>query len=146
MLRKSMDKLWHAGLLFKLKSQLPIPYYQVILSYLTNRYFTVKYKEEITSIYPIQSAILQYSGMGFIKFSLLTYLIHQIPSLMGVTAKSEVPRYASENFQIALDNIQAWLKKWRLKVNEAKFYHIMFTLPLTQIDCANSLEYPNLTG
>lgn len=48
-----LDRVWHQGLLSKLKTQLPATYFQVHQSYLTNRFFMVKYQKEITDQYPI---------------------------------------------------------------------------------------------
>lgn len=44
------DKVWHQGLLFRLKHKLPPTYYLVLQSYLTNRYFQVKQQEEVSTI------------------------------------------------------------------------------------------------
>ena len=37
----AFDKVWYIGLLYKLKTSLPGPYYLLLQSYLTNRYFQV---------------------------------------------------------------------------------------------------------
>ena len=38
------------------------------------------------------------------------------------------PTTASRNFQEHLLTIQNWLQKWKIKVNETKSSHIIFTL------------------
>src|SRR5436190_15047935 len=35
---------------------------------------------------------------------------------------------ATENLQNGLNNIQSWLNKWRIQVNETKSTHVVFTL------------------
>ena len=40
---QAFDKVWHTGLLYKLKATLPGPYYLLLKSYLTHRYFQVRY-------------------------------------------------------------------------------------------------------
>jgi hypothetical protein len=40
---QAFDKVWHTGLLYKLKNKLPIPYYLLLKSYISERYFQVKY-------------------------------------------------------------------------------------------------------
>jgi hypothetical protein len=39
---QAFDKVWHEGLLFKLKKFLPAPYYLLLKSYLENRTFCVR--------------------------------------------------------------------------------------------------------
>jgi hypothetical protein len=43
---QAFDKVWHTGLLFKIKRDLPYNYDQIIKSYFSDRYFHVKYEEE----------------------------------------------------------------------------------------------------
>jgi len=38
------------------------------------------------------------------------------------------PAIATHRLQTALHEIQQWLKKWRMKVNETKSFHVTFTL------------------
>jgi hypothetical protein len=45
-----------------------------------------------------------------------------------IFATHEDPTIASLNLQEHLHNIQKWLKKWKVKVNESKSSHITFTL------------------
>jgi hypothetical protein len=40
---QAFDKVWHIGLLYKLKAALPGPYYLLLKTYLTDRYFQVRY-------------------------------------------------------------------------------------------------------
>ena len=59
---------------------------------------------------------------------------------------------ASRKLQIHLDEIQKWLRKWRIKANETKSVHVTFTLkretcpqvyinrkPLPQVECVRYL-------
>jgi hypothetical protein len=39
---QAFDKVWHIGLLYKLKATLPSPYYLLLKSYLTDHYFQVR--------------------------------------------------------------------------------------------------------
>jgi hypothetical protein len=41
---QTFDKLWHPGLLFKIRKILPLAYYRTLESYLSERLFQVKFK------------------------------------------------------------------------------------------------------
>lgn len=133
---QAFDKVWHQGLLCKLKTQLPPPFYQVLNSYLTDRFFMVKHQEEVTDLIPIQSGVPQGSVLGPVLYLIYTADIPVTPNTFTATfaddtvilATSELPRFASDKLQGALNNIQRWLKTWRIKANETKSQHVTFSL------------------
>lgn len=133
---QAFDKVWHIGLLNKLKTQLPAPFYQVLKSYLNNRFFMVKQQDEITELYPIKSGVPQGSVIGPILYTIYTADIPVTPNTFTATfaddtailATSEIPKFASEKLQDALNNIQKWLRTWRIKANETKSQHVTFAL------------------
>lgn len=133
---QAFDKVWHQGLLYKIKTKLPTPYYQVLKSYLTDRYFMIKHQEETTELHKIQAGVPQGSVLGPFLYLIYTADIPTTPNTITATfaddtailATSEIPAYASEKLQEALDQIQEWFKKWRIKANEAKSQHITFSL------------------
>ena len=45
--KQAFDRVWHEGLLYKLKHNLPAPYYSVLKSYLQHRKFHVKIDDEL---------------------------------------------------------------------------------------------------
>src|SRR5436190_1777997 len=79
---QAFDKVWHYGLLYKLKSLLPHSYYSVIRSYLSNRYFQVKFEDITTSLCEIESGVPQGSVLGPLLYLLFTY---DIPLTPGTT-------------------------------------------------------------
>lgn len=133
---QAFDKVWHPGLLYKLKKLLPATFYQVLKSYLSDRYFMVKYQEEVTGLYPIKAGVPQGSVLGPALYLIFTADIPTTPNTTittfaddtAILATSEVPALASEKTQEALDSLQGWLKRWRIKANEAKSQHVTFTL------------------
>uniref|UniRef100_A0A1Y1KFT3 Reverse transcriptase domain-containing protein n=1 Tax=Photinus pyralis TaxID=7054 RepID=A0A1Y1KFT3_PHOPY len=56
---QAFDKVWHTGLLHKLKRSLPSYYYLLLKSYLSDRFFTVKYNNEHSNYHPIKSGVPQ---------------------------------------------------------------------------------------
>jgi hypothetical protein len=69
---QAFDKVWHRGLLYKLKRALPHPLYSILKPYLTNRVFQMRYQEEYTSLHTVHSGVLQGSILGPILYSIFT--------------------------------------------------------------------------
>ena len=42
-IQQAFDRVWHDGLLYKLKATFPTRYYLLLKSYLTDRYSQIKY-------------------------------------------------------------------------------------------------------
>lgn len=132
----AFDKVWHEGLLYKIKTQLPYNYYQILQSYLADRYFMVKYQDVHTSLFPIKAGVPQGSVLGPILYLLYTAdlpktrltSIATFADDTAILASSKDPRIASQNLQKHLIEIQKWFKHWRIKVNELKSVHVTFTL------------------
>jgi retron-type reverse transcriptase len=61
---QAFGKVWHAGLLYKIKKVFPGPYYLILKSYLTERHFQVKYNPDFSHCYRIQSGVPQGSVLG----------------------------------------------------------------------------------
>ena len=57
-IKQAFDRVWHPGLLFKLKHLLPAPFYLVLKSYLKDRHFYVKVNDEISTICDIKGSVL----------------------------------------------------------------------------------------
>ena len=71
-IQQAFDKVWHEGLLYKLKKVLPHTYYSMLKSYLIKRQFMVKYVGAITTTFPIEAGIPQGSVLGSLMFSIYT--------------------------------------------------------------------------
>lgn len=135
-IKQAFDKVWHIGLLFKIKQMLPHTFYSIIKSYLTNRYFYVKFKSAQTNLYNICAGVPQGSVLAPILYSLYT-------SDMPVTENATVatfaddtsilashlnPTVASEHLQDQLNKTNDWQKKWRMRTNSVKSTHVTFTM------------------
>jgi len=69
---QAFGKLWHTGLLSKLKRAFPYLEYTLLKSYLTDRTCQVRHQEEYTKLYTIQSGLPQGSIFGPILYSIFT--------------------------------------------------------------------------
>lgn len=132
---QAFDKVWHDGLLSKLKRVLPINIYTILKSYLQNRYFLVKEHEAMSELHEISSGVPQGSVLGPILYLLYTA---DLPMTRGTTMATFAddtailtghtdPVTASKQLQGALNSTEKWLKKWRIKANETKSIHVTFT-------------------
>jgi len=61
---QAFDRVWHNGLLYKLKLFLPAPLYLLIRSYLENRTFKVHQDNSFFSIFPILAGVPQGSDLS----------------------------------------------------------------------------------
>jgi hypothetical protein len=139
-IQQAFDKVWHQGLLYKLKKIMPSQLYLILKSYLSNRYFNIKTNKDETSYHPIQAGVPQGSVLG--PFLYLIYTA-DIPTThetniatfaddTAILALDENPIIASEKLQNHLNLLQQWLRKWKIKVNNNKSVQIMFTTKATE--------------
>lgn len=133
---QAFDKVWHKGLLYKLKKHLPETLYLLLESYLKNRTFQVKVNGETTNNININAGVPQGSVLGPTLYLLYTA---DLPTTENVTIATYAddtailfshssPLTASEQTQKHLNEAQKWFRNWRIKINETKSSHITFTL------------------
>lgn len=135
-IQQAFDRVWHAGLLYKIKKALPNTVYMLINSYLNNRLFQVKFGEECSALREIEAGVPQGSVLGPVLYTIFTADIPQSEDILCATyaddtaclASSPNPVIASEKLQTHLNKIDQWLDKWRIKASPSKSVHITFTL------------------
>jgi hypothetical protein len=104
---QAFDKLWHPGLLINIKRILPLQYYNLLKSYLSERQFETKFNGEISRRFHIYSGVPQGSILGPFLYVLYTSVF---PTSRGTTlgmfaddtaifANHEDPTIASLNLQ-----------------------------------------------
>ena len=157
--KQAFDKVWHHGLLYKIKKIFPDQLYWILKSYLENRWFQVRIENEFSQFHPIKSGVPQGSILGPFLYSIFTADIPTHDDLFIATYADDTalmvsnsdPDTASNKLQEYLNNTQNWFHKWRIQVNEAKSTHISFTnrkiisppvyLNSKQIPYSNSVKY-----
>jgi len=133
---QAFDRVWHEGMVFKIRQSLPLNVHAVLESYLENRQFRVKHNSFITADFPINAGVPQGSVLGPLLYLLYTA---DIPTSNNSTTSTFADDTAilcrhknvdaaTGHLQTHLSQIEGWLSLWRIRVNEQKCRHIVFTL------------------
>jgi hypothetical protein len=77
-IQQAFDKVWHTGLLYKIKKTMPSQIFLLLKSYLTNRLFQGKVNNDVSNIHNIKSGVLQGSVLGPFLCLLYTADLSQI--------------------------------------------------------------------
>ena len=131
---QAFDKVWHTGLLYKLKTTLPGPYYLLLKTYLHARYFQVKYNNSYSACHEVLSGVPQGSVLGPLLYLIFTAdlpttdhtTIATFADDTGLLAVHTDPIVASQRLQHHLNILQARFDTWKIKVNQAKSIHVTF--------------------
>jgi hypothetical protein len=132
---KAFDRVWHQGLLYKMKCMdIPLPLIKIIESFLSNRTFVTKIHNSTSSTRNILAGVPQGSCLSPILFIIFT-------NDMPVTAKATIALFADDTMfstknpnpnrariqlQEQLNLASEWFQKWRMRVNPSKTVAIIF--------------------
>jgi len=133
---KAFDKVWHLGLLSKLKNILPFTYFLILKSFLSQRFFRVSYGSSLSPVYPVLAGVPQGSILGPLLYTLYTSDIPIHPHTLlssfaddtAVLSQNKDPNLASQHLQEHLTSLESWLNNWKLTINVEKSQQTTFTL------------------
>lgn len=133
---QAFDRVWHQGLLFKLKAILPPTYYLILQSFLSDRFFSVRHGSELSPIRPISAGVPQGSVLAPLLYIIYTHDIPSCSNILTATYADDTailtrhknPTYASQTLQQYLTKLHDWFKLWKIRLNHEKSHHITFTL------------------
>ena len=133
---KAFDKVWHLGLLYKIKQILPLNIYVILKSYLTNRQFYVVIRKENSSIGAILAGVPQGSVIGPYLYTIFTRDLPEIYNGLTATYADDTaymyshisPEIANECMQNHLYKVEEWTRKWNIRINTDKSQNVVFTL------------------
>jgi len=101
-----------------------------------NAKFETQFNGETSSRFHIHSGVCQGSILGTLLYVLYTTdlptsretTLGKFADDAAIFATHQDTKIASLNLQEHLHIIEKWLKKWKIKVNESKSWHLRFTL------------------
>jgi len=160
---QAFDRVWHDGLLFKLKKFLHPVYFLIIKSYLSDRYFSTRIGDTLSSIARISAGVPQGGILSPVLYNIYasdqpitphTQVADYADDKVIISISPE-PITASSHLQNHLTLMKDWYTKWRLKINQSKSVHTTFTLRLspcpavsiygTHIPNSQTVKYLGLT-
>lgn len=135
-IQQAFDRVWHKGLLYKIKDKLPHSLFLIIKSYLEDRLFQVKQRDARSTLRPIKAGVPQGSVLGPVLYNIFTSDLPIDEDITTATyaddvaylASDALPSAASNKLQRILDDTHRWMKKWRIRASAQKSNHITFTL------------------
>lgn len=133
---QAFDRVWHPGLLFKLKSFLPAPYYLLIKSYLNQRTFVTKINGTLSNSQIATAGVPQGSDIAPFLFNVFTSdlplnentLLGTFADDTAILATDNDPIQAAQKIQNHLTELNTWFHDWKIQVNPSKSSQITFTL------------------
>lgn len=146
---KAFDKVWHTGLLYKLRTMFPGRLFELIKSFLINRTFFVQIGTDRSDVGPITAGVPQGSVLGPHLYVIFTADMPTIEGGVNATYADDTaflfshknPQIVSNTLQNHLFKIEEWITTWNIKINSEKSNHCVFTLnkkespPLNFMNC-----------
>lgn len=139
----------HAKLASKIKKYLPISYLKLMRSCLRHRESQTKVNEILSNNFPVKSGYLLlyvlYTANLPTNNDTITGTFANDTAVIAVYEDTAI---ASTTLQTHINDIQAWLHRWRIKTNESKSIQVTFTLRKCQCPpvSLNNVQFPQSTS
>lgn len=136
--QKAFDKVWHAGLMYKIlhNFNLPSPLQRLLCNYLTNRRVTIKYQQATSQPFTLNAGVPQGSAIAPTLFNMYMQdapdplysdsLIIIYADDITILSRARQLDHLTTKLSKELDRITRWEEKWRIKTNPAKSKVIFF--------------------
>lgn len=146
---KAFDTVWIEGAIHKIyKTGIPTQLSRLMACYLQNRNFRLKIKTKKSTVREIRAGVPQGSVLGPIIFNIY---INDMPKFAktnlavyaddtAIYAHSFNAQVATKQVQIHLDMILKFANDWKIKINDSKTEHILFTKKFTNIKITSPLK------
>lgn len=135
-IKQAFDTVWHAGLIWKLKTlKIPDAIVHIIANYLKNRSFRVKTDNHLSKARIMEAGVAQGSTLSPLLYAIYVQdmpkhdkCLHSLYADDTVLYTKHVDiKIACRAMQDQLDAITQWSTKWKLKINGDKSNTIIFT-------------------
>ena len=130
---KAFDKVWHKGLLYKLKAlKLPDKHIQMVKSFLSDRQCFISNGNSKSGYFSPESGVPQGSCLSPLLFILFVVDIPTNPKVKQSKFADDLALFAhilskskriikpNPNLQSLLNELMTWCRKWRMKINLKK--------------------------
>ena len=132
----AFDRVWHLGLLFKLKNLLSDSYYRLLRSFLQNSFFQIHQETSFSDLEAISAGVPQGAILSPVLYTIFTSdmptrndtMVATYADDTAILAMGNTPESAAALVQHHLLALEGWLKKWRIKINIEKCQQVTFTL------------------
>lgn len=133
---QAFDRVWHLGLLYKIKLIMPSTIFLVIQAYLKDRQFKVCCGGEESQWKVIRAGVPQGSVLGPMLYTIYTADMDVLDTVFTGTfaddtvymSRQKTQMEAISKVQEQLNLFEVWANKWRLKVSAGKSQYVMYTL------------------